>query len=98
MKYSRATRILGHFALLPVRKLAKVQLSTDPVVVRANTKARANVTIASIGNILQSTAEQMDRESDILFLILTSHGSQDGVAVEAGKRSEVLSRSTSHTC
>jgi hypothetical protein len=33
----------------------------------------------------------MDRESDILFLILTSHGSQDGVAVEAGRRSEILS-------
>ena len=67
------------------------RMGADPVVVRANTKTRGEVTIASIANILQSTAEQMDRESDILFLILTSHGSQDGVAVEAGKRSEVLS-------
>ena len=33
----------------------------------------------------------MDRESDILFLILTSHGSQEGVAVEAGRHSEILS-------
>src|ERR1700730_2830527 len=33
----------------------------------------------------------MDRESDILFLILTSHGSQDEVAVESGRRSEILS-------
>ena len=67
------------------------RMGADPVVVRANTKTRGDVTIASIGNILQSTAERMDRQSDILFLILTSHGSQDGVAVEAGKRSEVLS-------
>jgi hypothetical protein len=67
------------------------RLGADPVVVRANTKTRGDVTIASIGNILQSTAERMDRQSDILFLILTSHGSQDGVAVEAGRRSEILS-------
>jgi hypothetical protein len=67
------------------------RMGADPVVVRANTKTRGEVTIASIGNILQSTAERMDRESDVLFLILTSHGSQDGVAVEAGRRSEVLS-------
>jgi hypothetical protein len=66
-------------------------MGADPVIVRANTKTRGEVTIASIGNILQSTAERMDRESDILFLILTSHGSQDGVAVEAGRHSEVLS-------
>src|SRR5262252_8450781 len=66
------------------------RMGADPVVVRANTKTRGEVTIASIGNILQSTAERMDRESDVLFLILTSHGSQDGVAVEAGRRSEVL--------
>jgi hypothetical protein len=67
------------------------RLGADLVVVRANTKTRGDVTIASIGNILQSTAERMDRQSDILFLILTSHGSQDGVAVEAGRRSEILS-------
>ena len=67
------------------------RLGAGPVVVRANTKTRGDVTIASIGNILQSTAERMDRESDILFLILSSHGSQDGVAVEAGRQSEILS-------
>jgi hypothetical protein len=67
------------------------RLGADPVVVRANTKTHGDVTVASIGNILQSTAERMDRESDILFLILTSHGSQAGVAVEAGRREETLS-------
>jgi hypothetical protein len=67
------------------------RLGADLVVVRANTKTRGDVTIASIANILQSTAERMDHENDILFLILTSHGSQDGVAVEAGRYSEILS-------
>ena len=32
----------------------------------------------------------MNRESDILFLILTSHGSRDGLAVVAGRRVETL--------
>jgi hypothetical protein len=67
------------------------RLTTGPVVVRANTKTRRDVTVASVGNILQSTAERMDRDSDILFLILTSHGSQEGVAVEAGRYSDILS-------
>jgi hypothetical protein len=52
------------------------QLDANTTVVRANTKRRGDVTIASIGNALQSAAEHMDRENDLLFLILTSHGSQ----------------------
>jgi hypothetical protein len=67
------------------------RLGANQVVVRANTKTRGDVTIASIGAALQSAAERMDRESDVLFLILTSHGSQAGVAVQAGRRVEILS-------
>jgi hypothetical protein len=67
------------------------RLGANPVIVRANTKTRGDVTIASIGDALQSAAERMDRESDILFLILTSHGSEAGVAVQAGRREEILS-------
>jgi hypothetical protein len=67
------------------------RLGANPVVVRANTKTRADVTVASIGATLQSAAEHMDRKNDVLFLILTSHGSQDGVAVQAGRRIETLS-------
>ena len=36
----------------------------------------------------------MNGESDILFLILTSHGSPDGLAVTAGRRTEILKPST----
>ena len=67
------------------------RLGANPVVVLANTKTRRDVTISSIENALQSVAERMDRESDVMFLILTSHGSRAGVAVQAGRRVETLS-------
>jgi Peptidase C13 family len=67
------------------------QLDANAVVVRTNTKRRGNVTIASIENELQTAAGQMDHENDLLVLILTSHGSQAGVAVQAGRREETLS-------
>jgi hypothetical protein len=67
------------------------RLGTNSVIVRANTKARGDVTVASVGHALQAAGERMDRDSDVLFLILTSHGSQAGVAVQAGRRVEILS-------
>ena len=51
------------------------QLEANAVVVRANTKKHGAVTIGAIEDALQSAAEGMDRENDLLFLILTSHGS-----------------------
>jgi Peptidase C13 family len=67
------------------------QLDANVVTVRANTKRRGDVSIASIEDTLQSAAQRMDRENDLLFLILTSHGSQAGVAVQAGRREQTLS-------
>jgi hypothetical protein len=67
------------------------QLDANAVVVRTNTKRHGDVTIASIENELQTAAGQMDHENDLLVLILTSHGSQAGVAVQAGRREEILS-------
>jgi hypothetical protein len=67
------------------------QLAANTVVVRTNTKKRGDVTIASIENELHAAAGQMDHENDLLVLILTSHGSQAGVAVQAGRREETLS-------
>jgi hypothetical protein len=67
------------------------RVGTNSVIVRANTKTRRGVTVASIGDALRAAGERMDRESDVLVLILTSHGSQAGVAVQAGRRVEVLS-------
>jgi hypothetical protein len=66
------------------------QLDASTVVVHANTKQRGDVTIGSIEDALQSAAKRMDRENDLLFLILTSHGSRAGVAVQAGRRDATL--------
>jgi len=67
------------------------RLGASAVVVRANTKARSDVTIASVGDALVAAGQTMDRENDVMVVILTSHGSQSGVAVQAGRRVEILS-------
>jgi hypothetical protein len=61
-------------------------------------ETRGDVTISSIGAALQSAAERMDRETDVLFLILTSHGSQAGVAVQAGRHWKSFRQSISPAC
>ena len=62
-----------------------------PVIVRANTKSREDATSATVAATLQSAAKAMDVQNDILFVILTSHGSKAGLAVKAGTREETLS-------
>jgi len=41
--------------------------------------------------VLRSVARIVDPEQDILFLMLTSHGTRDGLAVKADRRCETLS-------
>ncbi len=65
-----------------------------PVIVRANSKTREDATIKTLAASLRSAAKTMEAEHDVLFLILTSHGSPAGLAVKAGNRSETLSPST----
>jgi hypothetical protein len=72
------------------RPSSRRQLGAGNVVARANTKTRGDVTIESIKAAI-SAAVKMDRDRDLLALILTSHGSPDGVAVQAGRRVEILS-------
>jgi hypothetical protein len=55
----------------------------DPVVVRFNTKTGGGATVEGLAATLQAAAKEMNGESDILFLILTSHGSPRGLAVTA---------------
>jgi len=57
-----------------------------PGVVRFNTKTGGTATIETLAATLQAEAKKMNGESDILFVILTSHGSPDGLAVTAGRR------------
>jgi tetratricopeptide (TPR) repeat protein len=59
------------------------------VIVRANTKSREEATSETLAATLQSTAKTMNVDNDILFLILTSHGSRAGLAVKTPNRKDV---------
>ena len=61
-----------------------------PVDVQYNTKKGGAATIQGLATALQAAANQMDAENDVLFLVLTSHGSQDGLAVKAGRLTQLL--------
>jgi hypothetical protein len=65
-----------------------------PVVVKFNTKQGGGATVEALAATLQAEAKKMNGESDILFLILTSHGSRDGLAVKAGRLTETLTPSS----
>ena len=59
--------------------------------VRFNSKRGGNATSASLAAALRSAGQAMDPARDILVVLLTSHGSPDGLAVVAGHRTETLS-------
>lgn len=60
-------------------------------VVRANTRTRSDATEAGIASTLDGMAKSMDREHDILFVILTSHGSRDGLSVVTRRSDGIMS-------
>jgi hypothetical protein len=62
----------------------------DPVVVKFNTKRGGGATAGALNDTLQATAKKLDRDNDVLFLILTTHGSHDGLAVVAGRVRQML--------
>jgi hypothetical protein len=64
-----------------------------PVLVKFNTKTGGGATVEGLATTLQASAKKMNGESDILFLILTSHGSPHGLAVTAGPLAETLTPS-----
>jgi Peptidase C13 family len=64
-----------------------------PIVVNFNTKTGGGATVEGLAATLQAAAKKMNGKSDILFLILTSHGSPRGLAVTAGHLTETLTPS-----
>ena len=66
------------------------RFGADQVVVRFNTKTGGDATVEALAATLQAEAKKMNGDRDILFLILTSHGSQEGLAVNAGRLAETL--------
>ena len=74
-------------------KVVAGRFGNGPVDVEYNSKKGGAATIEGLAKSLQSAARGMDAESDVLFLILTSHGSPAGLAVKAGRRTQTLTPS-----
>src|SRR6185369_8053731 len=58
--------------------------------VQYNSKKGGGATIQDLDTALQAAANGMDAENDVLFVILTSHGSRAGLAVKAGRLRQLL--------
>ena len=56
-----------------------------------NTRTARVASVETLRDALTTAASRMDRENDVLFVFLTSHGSPEGVAIKAGKRRGILS-------
>jgi hypothetical protein len=64
-----------------------------PMNVQYNSKKGGRATIEALSRSLQLAANGLDAKKDVLFLILTSHGSRAGLEVKAGRRTETLTPS-----
>jgi len=69
------------------------RFETGPVEVQYNSRRGGNATVAGLARSLQLAADGLDAENDVLFVILTSHGSPDGLAVRAGRVTQTLTPS-----
>jgi hypothetical protein len=61
--------------------------------VQYNSKKGGGATIEGLAMSLQAATNGMDANNDILFLILTSHGTRAGLAVKAGRLTQTLTPS-----
>jgi hypothetical protein len=61
-----------------------------PITVQYNSKIGGGATIQGLAGALQAATNGLDAENDVLFLILTSHGSPDGLAIKAGRVAQLL--------
>jgi Peptidase C13 family len=69
------------------------RFETGPIHVQYNSRRGGGATIEALAKSLQLAANRLDPEKDVLFLILTSHGSPDGLAIKAGRLTETLTPS-----
>jgi hypothetical protein len=69
------------------------RFGSGPIDVQYNSKKDGGATIEALAKSLQVAANGLDTENDILFLILTSHGSPAGLAVKAGRLTQTLTPS-----
>jgi len=64
--------------------------ATVEPVVRFNSKRRAFATARTVAASLQAAGAAMDRDKEVLVVVLSSHGSPDGLAIVAGVREDTL--------
>jgi hypothetical protein len=69
------------------------RFGNGPINVQYNSKRGGDATIEALATSLQVAAKGMDAGNDVLFLILTSHGSPAGLAVKAGRFTQTLTPS-----
>ena len=69
------------------------RFGSGPINVQYNSKKGGSATIETLAMSLQAAANGMDVENDVLFLILTSHGSRAGLEVKAGRLTQTLTPS-----
>src|SRR5262245_25051263 len=69
------------------------RFGSGPIDVQYNSKKGGSATIETLATSLQAAANGMDVEYDVLFLILTSHGHPAGLAVTAGRFTQMLTPS-----
>jgi hypothetical protein len=62
----------------------------DPVIVRFNTRKSSDATIEVLSTTLETAGKRIESSTGVLFLILTSHGSPDGLNVTVGRKSTTL--------
>ncbi len=66
------------------------RFAAGPIDVRYNSRKGGGATIEGLARSLRETATGLDAERDVLFLILTSHGSPEGLAIRAGRLTQTL--------
>ena len=62
----------------------------DPVIVRFNPRKSSDATIEVLSTTLETAGKRIESSTGVLFLILTSHGSPDGLNVTVGRKSTTL--------
>ena len=69
------------------------RFATGSIDVKYNSRKGGSATIEGLAWSLQDAAKGLDAEKDVLFLILTSHGSPDGLVIRAGRLTQMLTPS-----
>jgi Peptidase C13 family len=74
-------------------QVVATRFGNGPINVQHNSKRGGGATIEALAKSLQAAAKGMAAENDVLFLILTSHGSPAGLAVKAKRLTQTLTPS-----